>query len=652
MKKCAIVFVVALVGVSVSVSAAPITVENHSFELPGVGPDPANPAKPGIDDIPGWSAGDVNHWSGAETKWGPTDGLYTGYMQTGGQIYNLIDHTIAGGMEYTLTFDLRRTWWGDRTTVDLYYDDNGNRVPMGSEEISFPDLDTTDMVEYTITVQSEAVPASIGKQIGIQVTCGTLNSYQESWVGYDNFRLDGTSLFVIPIHPLPGDTLVPVDDDLEWAVLNNWNVDLYFQVNEPNFAGVAPVRTDTSDTTYEPGTMEPDTTYYWRADAYEPNSTGFIVHTGPVWSFRTAPATPTITLDPITQTVAAGSLVVLAIDGTNIDEAHWFRNGDPITEDVFDLTLTLSDVQVGDEGYYHCVAKNTAGDDTSETARLLTRRLVGWWKLDGNLDDSVADVVPGAPPHPGTGIDAGTGIPTEPNYVPSGADASAIEFLGDDRIVTIDDSAEYFNFSRQGQTVSGWVNTETVVWDGVLSKHYRPEGETWIGWIIDVRDGWGAHVTLRGSYDNIWGPDDEEDMFDGNWHLVTAVMDPDTNTTRFYVNGKLGDTSAEYDLGAALLSDQPVVFGAEAANGVIPYTGMLDDVRIWTYALDDIAIALLYTDFNPGSEVCIGNPTYDIAGPEVDENGDPVPDCRVDLHDLAALGLEWLYCNIVPTCIP
>ncbi len=185
---CMLLVSLVLVGV-----APAITVENPSFELPGVGPDPANPAKPGIDDIPGWSAGDVNHWSGAETDWGPTDGLYTGYMQTGAQIYNLTDHVIAAGEAYELQFDMRRTWWGASTTVDLYFDDAGARTPLGSILVTFADLGTTDMVGYTLGANAEDVAGAIGKKLGIQVTSGTLavteDMYEDGWVGYDNFRL-------------------------------------------------------------------------------------------------------------------------------------------------------------------------------------------------------------------------------------------------------------------------------------------------------------------------------------------------------------------------------------------------------------------------------------------------------------------------------
>lgn len=191
--KRSVVVVVLLVSLVLGGVAQAITVENPSFELPGIGPDPEFPAKPNIDELPGWTAGDVNHWSGAETGWGPTDGLYTGYMQTGAQIYNLTDHVIAAGETYELQFDMRRTWWGAETTVDLYFDDAGARTPLGSILVTFADVATTDMVGYTLGVGAEDVAGAIGNQLGIQITSGTLavteDMYENGWVGYDNFRL-------------------------------------------------------------------------------------------------------------------------------------------------------------------------------------------------------------------------------------------------------------------------------------------------------------------------------------------------------------------------------------------------------------------------------------------------------------------------------
>lgn len=66
--------------------------------------------------------------------------------------------------------------------------------------------------------------------------------------------------------------------------------------------------------------------------------------------------------------------------------------------------------------------------------------------------------------------------------------------------------------------------------------------------------------------------------------------------------------------------------------------------------MDSIEVAKVYTDFNPGSEICVGNPEFDVAGPG--GVGEQFRDCIVDLHDFAAFAQGWLECNVVPTCLP
>ncbi len=644
MKKWSMLILVTLAAVTVSVSAESIFVENHSFEEPGTG-------KPNWVDVPGWDA--AGEQLGGVEALSPSDGVYTGFLQIGSQAYNLTDHTIPGAVEYTLVYDVRKSWLGSQITVELYYDDDGgDRVSMVADVYDLPAGDNSPMEERSITVRSDDVPDAIGHKLGIQVTGGEVDVSVAAWVGFDNFRLDYESLIVTPVYPENTAPLVGTDDDLEWAVLNDWHVDLYFQATEPNFTGVAPILIDTADTTYDPGTMVNGTTYYWRLDAYEPNSigTGFVVQTGPVWSFTIAPATPTITLQPITQTVETGSEVVLAVDGTNIDYCKWYKGGELIKDGEILLpdddarTLTIGSAQVGDEGYYECEAWNDAGFDPSNVVRLMTKRLVGWWKMDGDVEDSIGEVFEYAPAHPGIGED--------PNFVAVGMDGGAISFSLEEKPVSLENSNDYFNFFPQGYTISTWVQSTQSGWVPYVAK--QQSGDT-AGFLMGSAGGDGGFHTLRGhngmnsSDGNLYS---YVSVNDGQWHLVTGTFDAETKLAKVYVDGRLANTSTASSNNISP-SEFVVTFGAwwygsETSN----LDGLLEDIKIWSYPLEDITIALLYTVFNPGSEICMGNPANDIAGPEVDGNGDPVPDCRVDLYDLAAFGAGWLECNIVPTCIP
>ena len=84
--------------------------------------------------------------------------------------------------------------------------------------------------------------------------------------------------------PVDGATEVGVDEDLSWtAGLYAASHDVYFGTSP------TPVFQDNqAGTTYDPGTLLHDTTYYWSVS--EVNSTGTTA--GPVWSFTTIPLGP------------------------------------------------------------------------------------------------------------------------------------------------------------------------------------------------------------------------------------------------------------------------------------------------------------------------------------------------------------------------
>ena len=404
-----------------------------------------------------------------------------------------------------------------------------------------------------------------------------------------------------------------------------------------------------TETTFDPDPdLEYETTYYWQLIVYEPNDggTGGVPHVSGWWPFTTESLASYITLQPSSQVVDVGDTAVFTIASENTTNYTWKKvsDGSVVLSGAEAATFTITNVQLADEDFYYCELTNDIGTVVSDQARLMTRRLVGLWKLDGDGTDSVALEIPGAPTHDGI-------LPDDPNFIVNGIDGGgAYAFFGDGRVIEVADSSEYFNFYPQGMTVSVWVKTSTTTWDGVVAKQYKPEEGTFLGWLIDVSDDW-CHFTVRGSHDDLWGSDDDGTMFDGNWHLITGVMDPETETSRIYVDGVERDESVVYDMANALLTTEPVVFGAETVLGQIPYTGQIDDVRIWNYPLDTIDIALLYTQFNPDAEVCVDRDDpwmyFDVVG----EPGESSY-CRIDIEDFAELALVWMECNLVPTCLP
>ena len=164
-----------------------IAVENFSFELPGTekikGWNGEGVAGTPAVDIPGWSSDAEVVDSGVETGYAPTDGDWTAFLMSGDpSVWQLTDHTISDGDLLELRVDARITWAATTLQMILYYDDNGARVPIATNEATLTD----DMQEYTLSLSAADVPESVGKKVGIEFSN---SSTGDTWIGLDNIRL-------------------------------------------------------------------------------------------------------------------------------------------------------------------------------------------------------------------------------------------------------------------------------------------------------------------------------------------------------------------------------------------------------------------------------------------------------------------------------
>jgi len=154
-----------------------VDVENSSFELPGT------EKQTGFDSVPGWNTDAPCTDSGVETGYTPTDGDWTVFLMSGDpSLWQLTGHTIAENDVLELKVDARITWAATSLLMSLYYDDNGTRVPIATGEVILTDA----MQEYTLLFSAAGAPASVGKQIGIELSNV---SSGDTWIGLDNVRL-------------------------------------------------------------------------------------------------------------------------------------------------------------------------------------------------------------------------------------------------------------------------------------------------------------------------------------------------------------------------------------------------------------------------------------------------------------------------------
>lgn len=453
-----------------------------------------------------------------------------------------------------------------------------------------------------------------------------------------------TSAVALPVIP-PDIENVPVATTLEWkpgSIGPITGYDVYFGTDpnelSPNWFGNNKIVSKSLQTSYTPpAPLDYDTPHYWRVDVYESNPGGEdILHTGSVWSFTTEPPTPQILAHPqILQILAAGSTAEISIETLNGEFFQWFKEGDatPLANggDISGAdtdTLSIGNLEKADEGFYYCEVTNTLSPEkaTSNSGRVMTQRMVAHW----TFEDTLVDEVDG---WQGRYIDPATGLEETPVYVDliedvNAIDGKAIEFFDDGKNVQIHDPADpdYFSFHHFGITVSCWIKTDVV--NGGATMLSKQRSNAFDGW--SLRNPNNPDFTIqRATEETVVGP---ESLTDGEWHMVTGQYDG--RFLKLYVDATLVDVSEE-NVETLVLPGDALVIGANNADGGGSFDGLIDDVRVWNYAVDPLEIARIYS-FMTGESVCTELIRLDLNG-----------DCVVDEKDLMLFAGQWLRDNTV-----
>ena len=134
------------------------------------------------------------------------------------------------------------------------------------------------------------------------------------------------------------------------------------------------------------------------------------------------------------------------------------------------------------------------------------------------------------------------------------------------------------------------------------------------------------------------------------WHMLTVMHDRNTNTLDYYIDTEF---KKSFNIGLASGTDAQMVIGMSNYNpdGTAnePYTGQLDDIRVYNYQLDQKEMLDVYDAIAVNKKYICTEPYpafLDVAGPgtiiEDINTFQPEPDCEVNLYDFAVFALGWL----------
>ena len=534
---------------------------------------------------------------------------------------------------------------------------------------------------------------------GLQVPAGT--SWTQVWEMDDLVIFQGEEILSSPHDPTPedgepraGEWVNPTQANvtLGWMAgadpAGDYPVDpaihgyyIYLLAEEPNMVGVLPYDytiqahdedPSLTDPSNEYGTIRLDrgVTYYWQVEqAYlnpatpgepylhgDPNNL-----MGPLWSFTVIPQIVSIsTVSPALSAVDAGSDVELSVTAVAAETYQWYKIGDPdemLTDGdtysgVTTDTLTISGVQLADEGLYYCVASNPLYDASNrETGpgRVMTKRLIIHYPFDEIIEEGgvslVEDVVGGYDMVLTNDNPLGT-LPSLVEDVPGLVTGKGLFFNNSD----IDDPnnawGQYatagdvdMEAMGNGLTISFWVKWvgNNGAWQGIINRRGEWAAADMM-WRID-KDPTSGAISFEREGDNAGRV--AATLVQDDWHHITLTLDTTVtpSRTRMYNNGEQVATATGFTYGTGVDSEFKLGNNNDGSSTDL-FWGILSDVKVYNYALTVQEVANEFLAVRTDLPWVCDRDAYgqDSELMELDVNND----CLINLEDFAAYAERWM----------
>ncbi len=512
--------------------------------------------------------------------------------------------------------------------------------------------------DYPLTIMAENMRGTVqGNYSGmiddLRIYDGPLSAEQvKILANYQDFS-------AAPHSPEPanGEDFVALDKTLSWTAAidpndmgrTNPSVKAHYvwmsSTSDPNVALVDTIAvTNYSDPTaacsYAPASdaLELDGVYSWYIEEGMDDGAGGIYPagdenniTGPVWSFSAIQSIPDILTQPKSVLVAPNGTAQFSVEfaSTNTVTAVWYKDGVELTAggnisistDTDSSSLELAGVAVADEGSYYCVLTSRSSINT-ESAMLVTGKMLAWYKFEQDLTDEV------------NGVD-GTAVSelTYPERV-EGDYAVSTDGQGYVEMPVNAYPNGIFGNGLDHFTYTFMVNPSSLVGsNGRIIGNFNDGSTT--GMQIGVTSAGAVRCFVRddsGTSFSIDTPGNTIGM--DEWSYVTITYDG--SSLVYYINGSMLQQSDVSTLTNFAQWQYALTYLSKNSRGSIvePYVGMVDDLKIYNYAVSEIDAAKLYYDLT-GNTVCIES-----LRPSA--NYDFNNDCVVNILDFAKMAEQWL----------
>lgn len=319
-------------------------------------------------------------------------------------------------------------------------------------------------------------------------------------------------------------------------------------------------------------------------------------------------------------------------DGTLSYQWYKVEDGTDTLLSADSSVLLISDVQSSDFGKYYCIVSNSYGSTISTVANLTAADILAYWPLNSDYTD-----------HTGNGYNAVAAGTSTPSLSSDAFSGNAISFDGSSYLDC--DNGEQLSLANGG-TISVWIKADP---DSQVSSWASIAAKGRYSWRL-CRNGYGDGDSIAFHFNSpgsAYQANGSITAMDSTWHHVAVTYDG--STIKLYIDAKL-DVSVTVSEAVNDNTTDPVYIGNRSDADRF-WVGMMDEIRIYDFAMDQDTIELLYNqnlscyqpaDFDLSTDGHID--TSDLIG-----LADTWLINDINLEDFAELATDWLNCYLLPT---